>query len=96
MSSTDIHAAVNSIVSGTVGESVMSDAPLMEAGVDSLAASELVSLVSDEFQVELPVTLLFDHPSSASISDFVTQAMQDMQNTVILPLSTAIATVAVR
>ena len=54
-----------------MGNDVASDRPLMDAGVDSLAASELVQQLSDEFTLELPTTLLFDHPSVASISSHV-------------------------
>jgi len=43
----------------------------MDAGLDSLAASELVGQLSSEFNVDLPTTLLFDHPSVASISSFL-------------------------
>ena len=43
----------------------------MEAGIDSLAASELVQRLSCEFSVELPATLLFDHPSVSSISQYI-------------------------
>jgi len=43
----------------------------MEAGVDSLAASEVVQAIGSEFELELPATLLFDHPSMASISDHI-------------------------
>ena len=43
----------------------------MEAGVDSLDASEVVQAIGGEFELELPATLLFDHPSMASISDHI-------------------------
>ena len=55
----------------SVGNDVTKDTPLMDAGVDSLAASELVQQFSGEFSVELSATLLFDHPSVASISSFL-------------------------
>ena len=55
-----------------MGNVIEKDTPLMDAGIDSLAASELVQQLSDEFQVELPATLLFDHPSVASISSHLT------------------------
>jgi acyl carrier protein len=58
-------------VKQSVGNDVTKDTPLMDAGVDSLAASELVQLLSGEFSVELSATLLFDHPSVASISTHV-------------------------
>jgi len=53
----------------------------MDAGVDSLATSELVQQLSGEFQVELSATLLFDHPSVASISSRVASlVLTDVQS----------------
>ena len=71
MSRPRIQAKLASILKDTVGEDVDAEAPLMEAGVDSLAASEFVQQLAAEFGVELPATLLFDHPSMSSISTHV-------------------------
>ena len=38
-------------------------APLMEAGLDSLAATQLVRSLSESLEVELSPTVLFDHPT---------------------------------
>ena len=43
----------------------------MEAGIDSIAASEVVESINAVFAMELPATLLFDYPSIASISKHV-------------------------
>ena len=59
--------AISSLVAQTVGTRVPSDASLMEAGIDSIAASEVVSSIGAELQVELSATLLFDHPSITAI-----------------------------
>ena len=56
------------IVKDIVGQDVHENAPLMQAGMDSLSASELVQRLTSEFDVELPATLLFDHPSMSSIA----------------------------
>ncbi|EGB04273.1 hypothetical protein AURANDRAFT_67305 [Aureococcus anophagefferens] len=60
-----------------MGTTVSSNVPLMDAGFDSLAASELVEQLSSEFNVDLPTTLLFDHPSigidSLAASELVQQ-----------------------
>ena len=37
--------------------------PLMEAGLDSLAATQLVRGLSDVFELEMSPTVLFDHPT---------------------------------
>ena len=51
-----------------MGTEISDDVPLMEAGIDSISASEVVQSIGREFEIELPATLLFDHPSIASIS----------------------------
>ena len=62
---------IGSLFEKNMGTCVKHDIPLMEAGVDSLAASELVQAIEGEFEVELSATLLFDHPSIASISSHI-------------------------
>ena len=64
-------AVVVSLVAQVVGTRVPNDDSLMEVGIDSLAASELVSSIAVELMVELPATLLFDSPSIAAICQHV-------------------------
>jgi len=45
----------------------------MEAGMDSLATSEVVQSIGGALETELPTTLLFDHPSIAAICQYVEQ-----------------------
>ena len=63
---------LSGIVSGIVGTEVSADSPLMTVGVDSVGAADLATSLSDHFQMELPSTLLFDHPSSRAIANFIT------------------------
>jgi len=37
--------------------------PLMEAGLDSIGAVEMRNAVSDKYGIELPATIMFDHPT---------------------------------
>ena len=46
---------------------VSANTPLMEAGVDSLGATELQRGLSEQLSTEFEATLLFDHPSIDSI-----------------------------
>ena len=49
----------------------------MEAGIDSLGASELVEQLSQQFCLEVSATLLFDHPSISSICSYLTWNQKD-------------------
>ncbi|KAH8046838.1 delta-3,5-delta-2,4-dienoyl-CoA isomerase [Aureococcus anophagefferens] len=62
---------VASICAAVAGAHVDAQGPLMEAGVDSLGAAEIVGRLTAEFERELPATLLFDHPTAAAIAAFL-------------------------
>ena len=49
----------------------------MEAGIDSLGASELVQQLSQQFCLEVSATLLFDHPSVSSICSYLASNQKD-------------------
>ena len=66
-----VESTINFLIAQSVGTSISADIPLMEAGIDSLAAGEVVESIGKSFAMELPATLLFDHPSIASISKHV-------------------------
>ena len=52
------------------------DAPLLDAGLDSLRAVELRNTLEASFGVSLPSTLLFDYPTISGISELVMQQVQ--------------------
>ena len=52
-------------------DEIASDAPLMDAGIDSLAAAELAGRIGAEFCTEVPATILFDYPSIAAIVEYL-------------------------
>merc|ERR1712232_1420366 len=55
------------------------DTPLMDAGLDSLAAVEFGGILQKQFQgVQMPGTLMFDFPNVKSISEFVHTEMQSI------------------
>ena len=57
------------MVMRTAGGSVDADAPLMEAGLDSLGAVELrnqLQQAAGEGAATLPSTLVFDHPTAGA------------------------------
>merc|ERR1712190_174711 len=58
---------------GIGSDSLEGDMPLMEAGLDSLAAVEYGSILSKNFKgVDLPSTLMFDHPTTNMIAELIT------------------------
>ena len=47
----------------------------MEAGLDSLGAMALRNSVSQHFAIDLPPTLVFNHPSIAAIAALLAQSL---------------------
>merc|ERR1712060_809280 len=59
-------------------DSLEGDMPLMEAGLDSLAAVEYGSILQKNFAgVQLPATLMFDHPSANSIVELISADLKE-------------------
>jgi acyl carrier protein len=56
------------IATQLTGTAISLDAPLMSAGLDSVAATELSTRLNERLETELPSTLLFDHPSLRSVA----------------------------
>ena len=52
------------------GTAVAGDAPLMSAGLDSIAATELANVLAERLGTELPQTVLFDHPTIGAVASF--------------------------
>ena len=61
---------VRDTVVGFVGTVVPDDAPLMSAGLDSIAATELVSTLGQNLSTEIEPTALFDHPTIESLGKY--------------------------
>ena len=67
----EIAGRVASIVNDAVGRPLDAKEPLLDAGLDSLGAVELRSRLNDEFAVQLPSTVVFDHPSVYALAEAV-------------------------
>lgn len=60
-------AAVQSVL----GHEVAAQDSLMEVGLDSLGAVELRNALSQNFEVELPVTFTFDYPTPQAMAGYI-------------------------
>ena len=67
-----------SIFSGT---SIDRDAPLMDAGLDSLAAIELRTALASKFGLVLPATLLFDYPTISTVALHISKLLERTSET---------------
>lgn len=77
----EIAGVVNGAALDLIGlEELEADTPLMDAGLDSLAAVEYGSILQKEFKgMTMPATLMFDFPSARSITEFIHTEMRALQ-----------------
>ena len=70
-------ASVLDIVKRTAGHPVDADAPLMEAGLDSLGAVELRNRLHNvaDTTLTLPSTLVFDHPTARQLASVISTGL---------------------
>ncbi|MED6306605.1 MAG: type I polyketide synthase, partial [Planctomycetota bacterium] len=66
-----VRAVVERSVVNVVGDEVASDEPLMAAGMDSLGAVELRSLLQSGLGIKLPSTVVFDYPSVDALVSYI-------------------------
>jgi len=74
----DIRATVLSAALETLGTMVDGDAPLMSAGLDSLAAASFMDTLSSQLSLDFAPTALFDHPTLDSIASFLSTDSSDV------------------
>ena len=71
-----LHSAAETISASlldVLGTMIALNSPLMAAGLDSVAATEFASTLTERFDTEFPQTLLFDHPTIESVAGFVSE-----------------------
>lgn len=72
----DVLAAVVDVLKRAGGiEEVPPDAPLMALGLDSLSAVELRQELSRSFDIQLPSTLIFDHPTAIAVATHIQEQL---------------------
>ena len=79
----DFAEIVGKTVKTLLGTEVPDDAPLMGAGLDSIAAVELISTLSQNLNIEIEPTALFDYPTIASLAKYF--AGMEPAQAVVLP-----------
>lgn len=67
------------VSASSAGENVPPDAPLMEAGLDSIGAVELRNLISEGFGLSLPATVVFEHPTIKALSEFIMSSQPEVE-----------------
>ena len=81
----DVGKELQAIVEAMLGAAVPAEQPLMEAGLDLLSAVELRNALGDKFGMELPATVMFDYPSAAALTAFITERINPAS--AVAPLS---------
>lgn len=72
MSTQDVESKISTVVRTLTGEHVSAETPLMEAGLDSQAAGELVNALEIEFPgTEVPATVVFDYPTVSALASYI-------------------------
>jgi acyl transferase domain-containing protein/acyl carrier protein len=73
-----IGAECAAIIGGAIPDR---DAPLMDAGMDSLAAVELRTTLTSKFGLLFPATLLFDYPTISTAAMHISKLLQRIPKT---------------
>ena len=64
-------AEIAELVAALLGSEVAPTQPLMDAGLDSLAAVELRNELGARFHIDPPATVVFDYPTISALAGFV-------------------------
>ena len=72
----DVEAALLEASAGLLPTSTSTDAPLLEAGLDSLGTIELRNRLQLKLEIELPETLVFDFPTMRTLEEHIREAVR--------------------
>ena len=54
-----------------LGTDISANLPFMAAGLDSVASMEFANALADYYDTKIPATLLFEHPTLVSLTNFL-------------------------
>ena len=83
----DVAGIVKKTVEALTGTTISGDEALMDVGIDSLSAVELVSTLGHELNTEIEPTVLFNHPTIDSLSNYLVAQVNASSDTSTLQLS---------
>ena len=85
--SSDVKRKLREIANVILGMDVPPQQPLMEAGLDSLAATEMHNAISTSFREhELPATFVFDYPTIDAMVQYLT-SKDEVADTFVVPIA---------
>ena len=67
----DVAGIVKKTVETLTGTNVSGNEALVDVGIDSLSAVELVSMLGHELNTEIEPTVLFDHPTIGDLVNYL-------------------------
>ena len=72
----DVAGIVKKTVEALTGTSVSGNEALVDVGIDSLSAVELVSMLGHELNTEIEPTVLFDHPTIEDLCNYLVSQIE--------------------
>ena len=86
---------MDTVILEVVGTEINRELPLMEAGLTSLGALQLGRALQGRLSVDVPATLVFDHPSLNSITSLVIESSSNedfIADTLLMDISSTSST----
>ena len=76
----DVTGIVKKTVETLTGTNVSGNEALVDVGIDSLSAVELVSTLGHELNTEIEPTILFDHPTIGDLVNYLAHIESPIDN----------------
>ncbi|CAL6305462.1 unnamed protein product [Bathycoccus prasinos] len=73
----EVKDIIHSVLTKKIGDIVSFDAPLMEAGLDSLSVIDVRESLEKIFRIELPVSIFFDYPTAEATTKYIASLLND-------------------